>query len=341
MIEKVFFGKTKKGEGVYKYVLRSDVAEASILTYGATWQSFKVLTNGEMLDVVLGYDDVSSYEDLDGCLGATVGRNSNRIKGGKFTLLGVEYQLPLNNEYNNLHSGDSTFFKQLFTLKALSEEENSITLSYFSPDGEGGFPGDVDFLVKYTLTGSSLSIEYFGTASKPTILNPTNHAYFNLGEDILKTKLQITSSFVTKADEHLHATGEIYPVANTPFDFTSYKEIGKDINSDNEQIKFMGGYDVNYCLSSFKEYKRVATAISSKTGLTLNVYTDRPAVQLYTANFLTDRLGKDGEHYGYRGGFCLETQTYSGAANNPHFPTPFIDANEKFYSKTTYEIKAK
>ncbi len=341
MIEKALFGKTKNGDEVYKYTLKTSVAEVSILTYGATWQTFKYNLNGKFIDTVLGYDDVLSYEEFDACFGATIGRNSNRIKGGKFTLFNKEYTLPLNNPHNNLHSGDASFFKKVFNVYEVNEIKNSITLSYLSKDGEGGFPGELDFKVKYTLINSSLSIEYYGVSNKDTILNPTNHAYFNLGEDILKTKLQINSNFVTMADENLHTTGEIYSVKNTPFDFTSSKEIGKDIDSDNEQIKFMGGYDVNYCLSNLKEFSLVATAINSQNGLTLNVYTDRPAVQLYTANFLTNRLGKDGVYYDYRGGFCLETQTYSGSANNPHFPTPFIRANEKFYSKTTYELKVK
>ena len=338
MIDKKLFGKTKDGKDVYSYVLKTEVAEVSILTYGATWHTFKCTFNGETIDTILGYDDIESYENMNGCFGALVGRNSNRIRGGKFNLSGVEYTLPLSNEWNNLHSGPTSFYRQMFDVTEVNENENSITLSYFSKDLEGGFPGNVNFKVKYTLANASLSIEYFAISDKNTIMNPTNHSYFNLGCSATDTLLQINSSFITLVGEHLHTTGEIASVKDTPFDFNTPKLIGKDIDKDNQQLKLMGGYDVNYCLSSFNEYQKVATAVNPNTGLTLIVYTDRPGVQLYTANFLTNRLGKEGKTYGYRDGFCLETQTYSGAVNNPHFPTPFIKANEEFYSKTTYEL---
>ncbi len=338
MIDKKLFGKTKGGKEVYSYVLKTEVAEVSILTYGATWHTFKYSFNGKTIDTVLGYDDIESYENMNGCLGALIGRNCNRIKDGKFSLSGVEYTLPLSNKWNNIHSGDASFYKQTFDVTEVNEKENSITLSYFSKDLEGGFPGNVNFKVKYTLVDASLTIEYFAISDKNTIMNPTNHAYFNLGCDMVDTILQLNSSFITVADEHLHTTGEIVSVSGTPFDFTLAKPIGKDIDSNNEQIKLMGGYDVNYCLSSFNEYQKIATATNPNNGLTLNVYTDRPAVQLYTTNSLSERIGKDGKRYGCREGFCLETQTYSGAVYNPHFPTPFIKANEEFYSKTTYEL---
>ncbi len=338
MINKKLFGKTKDGNKVYSYLLKTEVAEVSILTYGATCHTFKCTFNGETIDTVLGYDNVESYENLDGSLGALVGRNSNRIKDGEFNLSGTLYKLPLSNNWNNLHSGEATFYKQIFDVTEVNEKENSITLSYFSKDMEGGFPGNLNFKVKYTLVDASLSMEYFAISDKNTIMNPTNHSYFNLGCNVVDTVLQINSSFFTVVDEHLHTTGEIASVKGTAFDFTSAKTIGKDIDSNNQQLKFMGGYDVNYCLSTFNEYQKVVTATNPNNGLTLNVYTDRPAVQLYTSNFLTKRLGKEGKYYDYREGFCLETQTYSGAANNPHFPTPFIKANEEFYSKTTYEL---
>ena len=339
MIEKIYFGKTQNNEDVYKYVLKSDVAEASILTYGATWQNFKYLVDGKMINTAFGYDDITSYETMNGNFGALVGRNANRIKGGKFVLSGVEYEVPLTNDWNNLHSGAAAFNKHMFEVEEVNEQENSITLKYFSEDLDGGFPGNLNFKVKYTLLGGALSIEYFAVSDKDTIMNPTNHAYFNLGCDMLETELKINSSFFTLAEEHLHTTGEIKSVKETPFDFTEFKAIGKDIDADDEQLKLMGGYDVNYCLSSFKEYKKVAVAKNPFTGLTLNVYTDRPGLQLYTSNFLTERFGLNGEKYDKRTAFCLETQTYSGAAKHPHFPTPFIKASEEFYSKTTYELK--
>lgn len=338
MIDKKLFGKTKDGKEVYSYLLKTEIAEVSILTFGATWHTFKYNLNGKIIDTVLGYDNVESYENLDGCLGALVGRNVNRIKDGKFNLSGTLYELPLSNKWNNIHSGDASFYKQMFDVTEVNEKENSITLSYFSKDMDGGFPGNLNFKVKYTLVDASLSMEYFAISDKNTVMNPTNHAYFDLGCNLNDIVLQIDSSFVTIIDEHLHTTGEIVSVKGTPFDFTSPKPIGNEIDSNNEQIKLMGGYDVNYCLSAFNEYQKIATATNPNNGLTLNVYTDRPAVQLYTSNSLTKRLGKNNRYYDFREGFCLETQTYSGAVYNPHFPTPFIKANEEFYSKTTYEL---
>ncbi|MBO5926835.1 MAG: galactose mutarotase [Clostridia bacterium] len=335
MIEKIFYGKTQDGQDVYKYTLKTKEAEASFISYGATWLSFNLIGG---TNVILGYNDLLTYETSGGYLGATVGRNSNRIKNAQFTLIKNLYNVDVNNKSNNLHGGKHGFSKKVFFEKEVNHSENSVTLSYFSKDLEGGFPGNMDFSVKFTLNKTSFSIEYFAVSDKDTVCNPTNHAYFNLGENVLDTYLQINSSFITVCNERLEPTGEIIKVENTPFDFTVTKPIGKDIKGEHYLIAFMKGYDVNYCLSSFNEYEKVATAKNSKDGLTLNVYTDRPAVQFYTSKILTERVDKNGEIYKVFGGFCLETQTYSGATNNPHFPTPFIRANEKFYSKTTYEL---
>ena len=297
-------------------------------------------------DDVLGSDNLAQCENEDGYLGASVGRNSNRIKNATFNLFGAEYKLNVNDkEVSNLHGGPTGFSYRVFDVLPYNDTDNSVEFSYFSKNGEENFPGDLLVYIKYTLENDALKIDYTAKTDKTTICNLTNHSYFNLngeGEDGAHDNfLQINSNYFTPGDEYLIPTGEILSVENTPFDFTSFKRINKDINADDTQIKFQQGYDVNFCLPNDGELKTVATAYSEKTGICMNVITDRPGIQLYTGAFLTNRCGKNGHTYTPNTSFCLETQTYPASINHPHFPSAILKTNEKFKSTTVYAISLK
>lgn len=333
MIKKTLFGTTKYGEAVYKYTIVSNSASASVITFGATLNSFIVPSNSGDRDIVLGYDEVSSYENLSNYIGATIGRNSNRIKGGVFSLNGKTYHLNKNNGKNNLHGGNVGFSHRVWEEDCV--EENSLTLKIFASDGEEGFPGNMTAKVKYSLIGSTLDIEYFATCDKDTVCNFTNHSYFNLDGAGSKTAhenyLKIDSEYITEVDDTLIPTGILTPVKNTPYDFTEFKKI----KTDNDKV---GCYDVNYCLTSNGVYKPVAYAYSDISGIKMTVLTDRPAVQLY-AGAMSERVGKGGIVYSTLDSYCLETQTYPDAVNRPEFPTAILKKEETHYTKTTYKCE--
>ena len=343
MITKSIFGKLNNGETVYEYIVDNGTASASILTYGATVRTLKVPSKKGMLDVVLGYDTLEEYVNNGGYLGAVIGRNSNRVKGANFQIFGKKITLNINDRgCNNLHGGIKGFNAQNFTVTSVNESENSIEFCLFSPNGDEGFTGNMFLYVTYTLDGSSLDIEYSAKCDENTVCNLTNHSYFNLsgaGEKIaLDTYLKIDADNFTPLDNDLVTTGEILSVSGTPFDFREFKKIDRDIECDNAQLKIMGGYDVNFCLNNGGIYKKVISAYNENSGITLDVYTDRIGVQLYSGNFLSGVKGKGGATYPKRSGFCLETQTYPGALNNPNFPSVILKANEKYFAKTTYKF---
>ncbi|MBQ3235018.1 MAG: galactose mutarotase [Clostridia bacterium] len=335
MITKTLFGKTKNGEPVYKYTLCSENSSASVITFGATLTEFTVPSKNGKVDIVLGYDELSSYENLGNYIGATVGRNSNRIKGGAFTLNGKTYQLNKNDGENNLHGGNVGFSHRVWQEERVDSENNSLTLSIFSPDGEEGFPGNMTAGVKFTLTSSTLDIEYFATSDSDTVCNFTNHSYFNLDGAGSKTAhenyLKIDGEFITEVDNTLIPTGRLLPVKNTPYDFTEFKKI-KENNSK------VGCYDVNYCLNGDGAYKPVAYAYSDLSGVKMTVLTDRPAVQLY-AGGMSERVGKGGIIYTTLDSYCLETQTYPDAINREDFPTAILKKGEEHYTKTTFKCE--
>ena len=342
MIVKSLYGKTANFEDVYKFDLISDLAKVSILTFGATIQSFIVPSKNGSVDVVLGYDELSSYEKLDGYLGATVGRNCNRIKNSEFYLDGKHFLLNANDKSNNLHGGIVGFSHKNWEVFEVDEVNNSLTLSLYSEDGDENFPSNLEVKTKYTLNGSSLTIEYFGLSDGKTVCNLTNHSYFCLDGDGALTAhdgyLKINASSVSEVDSELIPTGKIVAVDGTPFDFRNFKKISKDILSNNEQIKFMNGYDCNFCLNNNGHYQEVAWVYSENSGVSLTVLTDRVGLQLYSGYFLTDRVGKGGKLYKNNRSICLETQCYPDAVNNENFPSSIIDAGEKYYAKTTYEF---
>ncbi len=343
MITKNIFGKLNNGETVYEYFIDNGVASTSILTYGATVRTLKVPSKKGLIDVVLGYDTLEEYVNNGGYLGAVIGRNSNRVKGTDFQIFGKKITLNINDRgCNNLHGGIKGFNAKIFDVTSVDENNNSIELCLFSPNGDEGFLGNMFLYVKYTLNGTSLDIEYTAKCDENTVCNITNHSYFNLsgeGEKIaLDTFLKIDADKYTPLDGDLVATGEIMSVEGTPFDFREFKKIDRDIESDNAQLKIMGGYDVNFCLNNNGEYKKVISAYNEGSGVTLDVYTDRIGVQLYSGNFLEGLKGKSGSVYPKRSAFCLETQSYPGALNNPNFPSVILKANEKYFAKTTYKF---
>lgn len=344
MVNKEFFGTTKQGEKVYSYTITNGDLQATVMTYGATLISLKVPTLKGVKDVVLGYDNLSSYENENGYLGATVGRNSNRIRNATFNLYGQTYNLNINDKgVSNLHGGPTGFSYRVFDVIDFNENSNSVEFSYFSKNGEENFPGDLLTYVKYTLLEDGLKIDYTAKTDKTTLCNLTNHSYFNLNgegeEGAHNNYLKINADYFTPGDEYLIPTGEILSVENTPFDFRNFKRIDKDINADNIQIKHQSGYDVNFCLSGDGELKTVATAYSEITGLVMDVITDRPGIQLYTGAYLTERKGKNGHVYVPNTSFCLETQTYPASCNFSHFPSAILKTNEKFKSTTIYSFK--
>ncbi len=334
MITKKKFG-TYDGREVFEYTLTDDIS-VSVLNFGATVTSVTVPSQNGETDVVLGFRSVDDQITKGDYMGAVAGRCANRIEDGKFVLNGKEYGLACNNGTNHLHGGNAGFDKKIYVAE---EDGNSLKLTYVSADGEEGYPGEVRFTVVYTVKGGALSIEYFAESSEDTLFNVTNHAYFNLnGENdgnIEDNVLQIFADRFTPVKQNLIPTGELRSVKGTAFDFLQPKPIGKDINADDEQLRFAGGYDHNFCLNG----SHAARAFSVKTGVTMDVYTDRPGVQFYSGNFLTGNAGKS--VYNKRAGFCLETQFYPDAVNHANFDGPVLKKGERFYSKTEYVFSLK
>ncbi len=333
MVKKTLFGTTSNGESVYKYAITSNVASISVITFGATLQAFCVPSNNGNLDIVLGYDDVLSYQTKGNYIGATVGRNANRICDAKFTLNGKEYILNKNNGKNNLHGGNVGFSHRVWEEDEVGE--NYVVLSIFSKDMEEGFPGNMTAKVKYTLNESCLDIEYFATCDEDTVCNFTNHSYFNLdgaGSNLASENLlKIESDFITEVDSTLIPTGKLLAVKDTPYDFTEFKRI-KD---GNEKVNC---YDVSYCLKNNGKYQPICFAYSKNSNIKMTVYSDQPAVQLY-GGAMRERVGKGGIVYKTLDSYCLETQGYIDAINQPSFPSVILKKGENYYSKTTFKCE--
>lgn len=336
------FGVTKRGEPVTAYTItNASGASAVILNYGGVVQALSVPDrDGRLVDTVLGYEDVASYEDGTCFFGAFVGRFANRIGGSRFPLEGREIVLTPNEKGNHLHGAFP------FAVYDVTVGENRITLRRTSPDGEDGYPGAMEVSVTYTLTDENgLVMDYRATTSQTTVVNLTNHAYFNLSGqdsgDILDTVLQLNASAITPTDAESIPTGEIRPVAGTPFDFTVPKPIGRDIGAEDQQLIFAGGYDHNFILDLPGLEAPVATAYSPATGILMDVYTTQPAVQFYAGNFIqSDPMprGKGGKKNPHRGGFCLETQHYPDSPNHPQFPSTVLRPGEEYHHVTEYRF---
>lgn len=336
------FGYTKNGEKVKKYTLSGGRTEVDIIDYGGTITAIRTPDkDGKIVDVCLGYDTIDEYMDNGGYIGALIGRVGNRIGGGKFTLNGENIQLALNDGANHLHGGMVGFDKKVWNATVEGEK---LILDTFSPDGEENYPGNLNVKVIYTLIDDELTIEYFAQSDKDTLCNLTNHCYFNLegnGKDVYEQELFLDADYITPVDSGLIPHGELMAVKNTPFDFTNFKKIGKDIYADNEQLKFCGGYDHNFCLNTNGQFKTFAKAYSEKTGIEMECKTNLPGVQLYTGNFLDGVKGKNGAIYNKRGAFCLETQVYPNAINCPEYPSYVLKKGDKYHTKTSYKFSVR
>src|SRR5690348_5250844 len=349
--KKSSFGKTPDGEAVDLYTLTNkNGAEVAITNYGGSVVSLKVPDReGKLGDVVLGFDSVDGYVANTSYIGALIGRYGNRIGHSQFKLDGKTYTLPKNNGENTLHGGTKGFNKAVWTAKEIpAKDGQALELTYLSKDGEEGFPGNLQVRVIYTLTDSNaLRIEYFATTDKDTVVNLTNHSYFNLAGpgsgDILSHVLTIEADKFTPVDSGLIPTGELRDVAGTPFDFRKPTAIGARINQDDEQLKLGGGYDHNFVLRrpAGSGESLAARVVEATTGRVMEVWTTEPGVQFYTGNFLDGKsAGKGGATYPKRSAFCLETQHFPDSPNQPKFPSVVLSPGERYHTITTYKFSA-
>ena len=345
--EKTAFGKTSDGQNVDLYTLTNkNGMQVAITNFGGIVVRIKVADrHGKVEDVVLGYDSLDGYVSDKSYFGAVVGRYGNRIAQGKFTLDGATYTLARNNGENSLHGGIKGFNKAVWEAREVAAKEGpSVELTYTSKDGEEGYPGNLSVKVVYTLTDrNELKIDYSATTDKKTVLNLTNHSYFNLnpgGSDILQHILMIQADKFTPVDAGLIPTGELRSVAGTPFDFRKPTAIGARIEQDDEQLKLGKGYDHNFVLSG-KGVGLAARVVEPTTGRVLEVLTSEPGVQFYSGNFLDGSArGKGGKTYGRRSAFCLETQHFPDSPNHQKFPTTELKPGEKYHSTTIYKFSA-
>lgn len=348
---KQVFGKTADGTQVDIFTLKNKGMEVSITNYGGTVVSVKVPDRkGHLEDVVLGYENLDGYVADKAYLGATVGRYGNRIAKGKFSLDGTTYTLAKNNGENSLHGGTKGFNKAIWEAKDVSTKQApALQLSYLSKDGEEGYPGNLSVQVTFTLTEEhELKIQYSATTDKDTVLNLTNHSYFNLAGagigDVMPTLVMINADRFVPVDSKLIPTGELRSVQGTPFDFRTPVAIGARIDQDNEQLKFGGGYDVSWVVNNGGGQKPVlaAKAHEPKSGRTLEVWTTEPGIQFYTGNSLDGTIhGKGGHVYNRRYAFCFEAQHFPDSPNHPQFPTTELKPGQKFHSETIYKFSAK
>ena len=310
------------GEAVTLRRVESDALSFEVLDYGATLRSLRVKdAHGAWVDVVLGYDSLAEYEQNDGYLGAVVGRVCNRIAGAEFELDGNRYPLYQNDGVNHLHGGKRGFDKYVW---AVEELPDGLRLTRTSPDGEEGYPGTMRASVTYRVDGVSLRLDYEAESDRDTLCNLTNHAYFNLNRNgtVLDHLLRINAERFLENDAGCLPTGRLLSVANTPFDFRTEKEIGRDIEQDDIQLKDCGGIDHNFCLDG----ETAAQLYSKETGIEMTVTTTMPGLQVYSGNFLADRIGKYGATYHKRDAICLETQYYPNAMACEAFEKPILRA---------------
>ncbi|WP_394190026.1 aldose epimerase family protein [Pseudoalteromonas atlantica] len=305
-------------------------------------------SNGNMGNIVLGMDNLEDYTNSSTYFGAIIGRFGNRIANGQFSLNGTDYQLATNDGDNHLHGGVQGFDKKVWTMAPFSTENSAgVTLSLVSPDGDQGYPGELTTQVTYTLTNkNTLDMQFVATTNKPTIINMTQHSYFNLAGkgDILDHQMQINSSAITPVDGGLIPTGELMQVAGTPFDFRNAKAIGKEINIDDEQLKLGKGYDHNFVLKNKPNHDLIeaANVYEPNSGRTLTVYTEEPAVQFYSGNFLDGSTKQaSGLVHKFRSGFCLEPQHFPDAPNQPTFPSTTLMPGDVYSTRIVYEFGTK
>ncbi len=341
-VAKVAFGHTPEGMPVNIYSLVEGKIAARIITYGGIVVSLRTPDRyGKLADVVLGCDSVKEYVEQTAHFGGIIGRYANRIAHGTFQLDGQTYSIPKNDGDNALHGGTRGFDKVVWAAKQIPD---GVELTYVSKDGDQGFPGTLTTTVRYTLSGGALRMEYSATTDKDTVLNLTNHSYFNLkgqgNGDVLGHVLKIDASRITPVDATLIPTGELKSVEGTPFDFRTPHAIGERIDADDPQLHLGHGYDHNFVLDHASgQLVEAAEAYEPTTGRILRVLTTEPGVQLYTGNFLDGSIkGKEGRVYKRRFAFCLETQHFPDSPNHPSFPSTELKPGEKFHSLTVFEF---
>lgn len=338
------FTDTVEGKTTHLFEIQNGAIKAYVTDFGGRLVALFVPDkNGKPTDVVAGFDNVKGYETTrDAYFGATIGRYGNRIGKGTFHLDGKTYNIPINNGVNALHGGVKGFSDHVWDV--VKSSDSTLDLSLTSPDGEMGFPGALKVNVRYTLTQNGLKLDYLATTDKKTVVNLTNHAYYNLNGagsgTILDHKLQVYGSGYTPVDSGLIPTGKIDPVSGTPFDFTTATAIGARIGADNEQLKNGKGYDHNFVLNppaGNDSLRHAATVWGDKSGIVMDVYTEEPGIQFYTGNFMTGKhTMKYGKSDGYRTAFCLETQHYPDAPNQPSWPSTTLVPGKTYRTTTEY-----
>lgn len=350
-IVKSAYGKTAKGEAIDSYKLTNQKGmEVDIITYGGIITHLKVPNKaGKSEDVVTGFNDLAQYEKPNPYFGALIGRYGNRIGKGQFAIDGNKYQLLVNDGPNSLHGGPEGFHRVVWTAEeAKGGDSATLKLKYVSKDGEQGYPGNLTVFVTYTLgSDNALDVKYEASTDKATIVNLTQHSYFNLSGDFSKTILDhevvIDADKLVPVDATLIPTGQLTDVTNTPFDFRKAKTVGKDIEAKDDQLTKGKGYDHCWVLNNQGKGDRfAASAYEATSGRLLEVYTDQPGIQFYTGNFLDGTLPtRTGGTYAHRTGFCLETQHYPDGPNHANFPNTVLKPGEKYETKTTFKFSVK
>lgn len=336
------FGMTKNGEKASCYVLENSKGMKAVVSdFGAALLKLYVPDkNGKTQDVVLGYETLEDYENGGDSIGATVGRVANRIGQAEFELNGKKYELTKNDNGNTLHGGCNFYNKRMWNVK--EEDDTHVVFALLSPDGDQGFPGEVKIEVSYTVTEENeLKIHYYAVPDQDTLLNMTNHSYFNLSGHASGTawdeKVWLDADAFTETDGELIPTGKVIPVAGTPMDFRKEKVVEKEIGADYEPLKLAGGYDHNWVLNG-SGFRKVASAASDKTGIKMEVYTDLPGIQFYSGNFLAGSKGKEGAVYEKGYGICFETQYFPDAIHKENFESPIVKAKEVYETTTVYKF---
>ncbi|MDO4460317.1 MAG: aldose epimerase family protein [Clostridia bacterium] len=345
-IEKKKFGISADGQDVYEYILTNlSGASLHVLDYGLRIHKlFMPDRDGNLGDVVLGYDNIEGYYGND-YQGACIGRYANRIGNAEFTLDGVTYKLDKNDGENSLHGGTTGYHQLIWDLVSQNDgDEPSVTFAHTSPDMDENYPGKLEIRVTYSLSAENeLKIRYEAESDKKTVYNPTNHAFFNLtgkhDSKVLDTELTINASCFTPVDDELIPTGMVLPVYEC-LDFTKGKKLGKDMFAEDHTIELNGGFDHNFCVDG-EGFRLHAEAYEPESGRVMQVYSDMPGIQLYTFNKAPDVMGKYGCKMTDHGAFCLETQFYPDSPNNPYFPFTYVVPGEKFVSETVYKFSVK
>ena len=340
------FGSTSKKEEAVLYTLTNENGmSASITNYGAALVKLNVPDKeGKLRDLVLGYDDVTGYEKGGGSFGAPVGRNANRIGGAVITIQDKTYELEKNDNGNNLHSGTNYYNKRIWNVG--EKTDSKIEFVLHSPDGDQGYPGTLDMHVTYELTeDNELRLIYDAVPDQDTIINMTNHSYFNLdGHDsgnVLKELVTLDADYFTRADAQSIPTGELVDVTGTPMDFRMPRALGEAIDGDYEAVRLGKGYDHNWVLKNNGKFDKVAQAVSEKSGIVMEVWTDLPGMQMYTANFLDNEHGKNGAVYGIRDAVCFETQYFPDAVHHENFASPICKKGIPYHTVTSYKFETK